>query len=272
MNFPRLPVGKMADEPASAGLSWLGYVAVALGATAVGGTVVAGVRRAARVKAARATFHTLLSAAAGTDARIVITGATSGVGEELAREFSRNPSVSLLLGCRDITRGEQVAAACGNASVVKLDCLDLASVRGFTAEAREFLEAGAGPSVSGLRLVVNNAGVMSAPQEASADGFEPTWATNFMAPFVSTELLASGRQPGSLPPLRVVNVSSRLENRAKLTEETLGLVGNPAAELKKEKKGIRGSAYADSKRAMMLWIAHRAETLAADHNTYVSDE
>ena len=159
LNFPSSQASrKMADEPASAALSWLGYAAVALGATAVGGTVVAGVRRAARVKAARATLHTLLSAAAGTDARIVITGATSGVGEELAREFSRNPSVSLLLGCRDVTRGEQVAAACGNASVVKLDCLDLASVRGFTAEAREFLEAGAGPSVSGLRLVVNNAG------------------------------------------------------------------------------------------------------------------
>ena len=66
-----------------------------------------------------------------------------------------------------------------------------------------------------------------------------------------------------------MNVSSRLEKRAKLTAETLGFVEDPAAELKKEGKGIRGSAYADSKRAMMLWIAHRAEPLAADHNTYV---
>jgi NAD(P)-dependent dehydrogenase (short-subunit alcohol dehydrogenase family) len=82
--------------------------------------------------------------------------------------------------------------------VVKLDCLDLASVRGFTAQARDFLEAGgAGPSASGLRLVVNNAGVMGAPQAASADGFEPSWATNFLAPFASTELLAGGRRPGA---------------------------------------------------------------------------
>ena len=258
----------MADEPGTT-LSWLGYAAIA---TAVGGTVYAGVRRAARVKAARGQLSALLSAGAGNDARVVITGATSGVGEELAREFSLHPAVSLLLGCRDVTAGERLAAACGNASVAKLDCLDLASVKGFTEQAREFLEADAAarPSASGLRLVVNNAGVMSAPQESSADGFEPTWAVNFLAPFAVTELLARGRQPDAQPPLRVVNVSSRLEKRAKLTEQTLGFVENPAAEMKKENKGIRASAYSDSKRAMMLWIANRADTLAADHNTYVS--
>ena len=206
----------MAEDTSGSGLSWLGYVGYALGATVLGGTVFAGTRRAQRVAAARSRLSTLLNSAAGSDARVVITGATSGVGEELAQELSRHPSVSLLLGCRDVKRGEAVASRCGGpgkADVVQLDCLDMASVRGFAVKAQEFLDAdsSSGAPSSGLRLVVNNAGVMSSPLESSADGFEPTWSTNFLAPYLTTELLAAGRQSGSTPPLRVVNVSSRLE-------------------------------------------------------------
>ena len=74
----------MAEDTSGSGLSWLGYVGYALGATVLGGTVFAGTRRAQRVAAARSRLSTLLNSAAGSDARVVITGATSGVGEELS--------------------------------------------------------------------------------------------------------------------------------------------------------------------------------------------
>lgn len=258
--------GASGTEP-----SWPGLVGCALGAAVLGGIALSGSRRARRVAAARGRLSELvLSTASAGDARVVITGATSGVGEELAREFSQHPSVSLLLGCRDIKRGEAVAARCspGQATVAQLDCLDMASVRRFAARAQEFFENDpTGPS--GLRLVVNNAGVMSSPIQSSADGFDPTWATNFLAPFLTTELLAANRNADSSPPLRIVNVGSRLEKRSKLTADMLDLVANPVPELKKPKGGIRASAYSDSKRALMLWIAARAKTLARDHGTYV---
>ncbi len=252
---------------------WSEVVSYALGAAVLGGLALTGSRRARRVASARSRLSELLSTAAPKgDARIVITGATSGVGEELAMEFSHHPSVSLLLGCRDITRGEAVAARCGpgQATVAQLDCLDMSSVRRFAARAQEFLEDTDANAASGLRLVVNNAGVMSCPEQSSADGFEPTWATNFLAPYLTTELLASSRSAQSSPPLRVVNVSSRLEKRSKLTADMLDLVASPAAEQQKPtSEDIRKSAYSDSKRALMLWIAARSKVLAKDHTTHV---
>lgn len=257
-----------ANTPAS---SWAGFIGCALGAAVLGGIAFTGSRRARRVAAARGRLGDLLcTAAAGGNARIVITGATSGVGEELALEFGRHSSVSLLLGCRDTQRGEAVAARCapGQATVAQLDCLDMSSVRRFAAVAHDFLEADT-KGASGLRLVVNNAGVMGSPQQSSTDGFEPTWATNFLAPFLTTELLAASRNAHSSPPLRVVNVGSRLEKRSKLTADMLGLVASPVAELQKPANGIRASAYSDSKRALMLWIAARCKALANGHATHV---
>eukprot|EP01043_Picozoa_sp_COSAG02_P008860 COSAG02_NODE_291_length_25510_cov_9.433828_6_plen_355_part_00 len=261
----------MPGDSSGIGWGWSEAVTYALGAAVLGGAVFTGSRRARRVAAAKSRLSDLLStAAAAGDARVVITGATSGVGEELAMEFGRHPSVCLLLGCRDITRGEAVAARCGpgQATVAQLDCLDMSSVRHFAARAQEFLETDT-KAASGLRLVVNNAGVMSCPEKSSADGFEPTWATNFLTPFHVTELLASSRTVHSSPPLRVVNVSSRLEKRSKLTADMLDLVASPAADQQKSSGAVRNSAYSDSKRALMLWITARSNVLANDHATYV---
>eukprot|EP01047_Picozoa_sp_COSAG01_P005909 COSAG01_NODE_208_length_21996_cov_31.972097_5_plen_232_part_00 len=171
----------------------------------------------------------------------------------------------------------------------QLDCLDFGSVRAFAKEARRFLqsaeprvEAGQGrqhqpmataaAAGGGLRLLVNNAGVMRPPQLASHDGIDPTWQTNFLAPFLLTELLASSWRSGSDgvdnggggPPLRVVNVSSRLESRSKLSVATLDAAATPTERPPHAEKPdggsppVAASAYSDSKRALMLWLAARA--------------
>ena len=251
-----------------AGLTALQCAALGLGAAAALGVAAAAVRRASRVAAARRRLAELM--APYTDARVVITGATSGVGAELARELSRHPSVSVLLGCRDATRGAAVAGRCGagRAEVARLDCLDLGSVRQFAGAAGRFLEAGGAGGAGGLRLLVNNAGVMSAPG-VSADGLEPTWQTNFLAPYLLTELLAAQRGASSAsPPLRVVNVSSRLEKRSALTAASLPLVRAGGA-AKPPAGAKRPSSYSDSKRALMLWVAARSPALAAEHSTHV---
>ena len=118
--FARMPGD--ANTPAS---SWAGFIGCALGAAVLGGIAFTGSRRARRVAAARGRLGDLLcTAAAGGNARIVITGATSGVGEELALEFGRHSSVSLLLGCRDTQRGEAVAARCAlNSHSVVRECI-----------------------------------------------------------------------------------------------------------------------------------------------------
>lgn len=236
----------------------LGTVGLALGGCCC---LAAGARHLRRVAAARRRLRELLGAVAGEDARVVITGATSGIGQELAWQLGRHPSVSLLLGCRDMERGERLfcrsAAAGRPARVAPLELLDPDSVQSFADEAHDFL-AGGGP---GLRLLVNNAGVMKPPaRSGAARGPDPTWQVNFLGPFLLTELLAGRRAAARFgEPLRVVHVSSRLERRSELDAALLEEVG----------KGRPGQhAYSDSKRALMLWTSVRAQSLAFKGNAF----
>lgn len=239
-----------------------------------------GARHLWRVILARRRLRELLGAAAGQDARIVITGATSGIGLELACQLSRHPAVSLLLGCRDTARGERLFRCSSDqrrlfgggkteassssrpqppTRVVLLDLLNPDSVQNFSDEAHDFLTTGA----PGLRMLINNAAIMLPPNDQPAKGPGPTWQTNFLGPFLLTEMLAHRR--GSLTgnatpePLRVVHVSSRLEKRSALDE----------ALLKEVQTGNTGKhAYSDSKRALMLWTSVRAQNLAFKGSTW----
>eukprot|EP00746_Dinoflagellata_sp_MGD_P121448 gnl/MRDRNA2_/MRDRNA2_56620_c0_seq1.p1 gnl/MRDRNA2_/MRDRNA2_56620_c0~~gnl/MRDRNA2_/MRDRNA2_56620_c0_seq1.p1 ORF type:complete len:367 (+),score=52.73 gnl/MRDRNA2_/MRDRNA2_56620_c0_seq1:75-1175(+) len=250
------------------GVSWLGMVGITCGVGTLGVATYAAVRRAARVSTARKRLSELLiDAARGGSVRIVITGATSGVGEELVREFSKHSSVSLLLGCRNVDRATKIVNSLGAASphrVAHLDCLDLGTVRAFTEEAHSFLSDGADIGHStGLRLLVNNAGVMRPPQKTSKEGLDPTWQTNFLAPYCISESLAERWKSaaGHQLPLRIVNVGSRLEKRSRLDEQLLENV--------QKGEGPKQTAYSDSKHAMMLWVAARAPLLSSDAGVWM---
>lgn len=253
-------------SPWASGGSWqrrdLGTLAAALGGCCL---LAAGVRRCRRVAAARRRLQELLRAAAGEDARVVITGATGGIGQELARQFVQHPSVSLLLGCRDVRAGErlfspQSAGKWVRARVAKLELLDLDSVQSFTDDAHDFLAQGK----PGLRLLINNAGVMCPPATGAMSSAMVSWQTNFLAPFLLTELMARRRAAASaLELLRVVHVSSRLERRSKLDQALLKDIeaGGAGEELAQH-------AYTDSKRALMLWTSVRAQGLAFRGGTW----
>jgi NAD(P)-dependent dehydrogenase (short-subunit alcohol dehydrogenase family) len=108
----------------------------------------------------------------------VVTGASSGIGKETARELARM-GASVVMACRSAERGE-------------------ASIRAFAgAVAKSHPE---------LHVLVNNAGMWSARRHLSPDGIELTWATNQLGYFLGTELLLPSLQrPGSA---RIVVVAS----------------------------------------------------------------
>eukprot|EP00428_Durinskia_dybowskii_P018359 CAMPEP_0170214150 /NCGR_PEP_ID=MMETSP0116_2-20130129/6702_1 /TAXON_ID=400756 /ORGANISM="Durinskia baltica, Strain CSIRO CS-38" /LENGTH=365 /DNA_ID=CAMNT_0010464707 /DNA_START=86 /DNA_END=1180 /DNA_ORIENTATION=- len=263
------------------GLGWLGKTCLVLGSTAVGGCCVLVARHIGRVVMARRQLRLLLADVAGEEARIVITGATNGIGLELARQLNRHPAVTLLLGCRDVARAERLfpiarqppaqeepelegtardssaPAPLPKVRIVRLELLDLDSVQNFTDEAHDFLRGGG----VGLRLLVNNAGIMRPPPGSSASGMDATWQTNFLAPFLLTELLARRRATDRVKHVvRVVQVSSRLERRSALSEELL-------AEVARGEPGT--NPYADSKRALMLWTSVRAQSFAFRSSAFV---
>lgn len=133
--------------------------------------------------------------------RILVTGATAGIGKETARALAAMGHEVLVHGrsderCRaavdDIAR--TVAGASCRAEVCDLSSLDAV---------RAWAKALAAEPID---VVIHNAGVWMNEPTVTVDGFETTWAVNHLAPFLLTALLLEPllERPAS----RVINVSS----------------------------------------------------------------
>jgi NAD(P)-dependent dehydrogenase (short-subunit alcohol dehydrogenase family) len=132
--------------------------------------------------------------------RILVTGATGGVGEALAAELVGRGAQVLIHG-----RDHRSLAALGEHLRIPSErrfLADLSSLSRVSELARALTAAGP------LDVLVNNAGVGFGrdrkQREVSAEGFELRFAVNFLAPFVLMELLAAS----GLPQRAVVNVAS----------------------------------------------------------------
>lgn len=151
----------------------------------------------------------------------VVTGATSGIGREVALGLARQGATTVVVG-----RGEgraqrvatEIAQATGNPHVEFLRVDDLAVRQ----EARE-LAAAVLDRYSTLHILVNNAGGYFRRRETTADGLERTFALNVLAPYLLTTLLAP-RLVGSAPS-RVVNVSSGAHRGAQVDFSDLQSAG-----------------------------------------------
>lgn len=143
----------------------------------------------------------------------IVTGASSGIGVEIARALA-SAGASVTLAVRDCDAGRRVADAIvvetGSAVTVEMvDLLSLQSVRRF-AERR-----GDAP----LDLLINNAGLMAPPLTRTEDGFESQMAVNYYAPFLLSELLLPNLM--ATAPARVVIVSSGSHQLAELRLDDL---------------------------------------------------
>jgi NAD(P)-dependent dehydrogenase (short-subunit alcohol dehydrogenase family) len=135
--------------------------------------------------------------------QVVVTGATSGIGREVATRLA-SLGGHVVLVCRDRTRGEAVAseingrAGVERARVMTADTSDQSSIRAFARRYRDTYGA--------LDVLVNNAGVLLPERRTSVDGIELTFATNVLGyHLVTTELLDALK---AAAPSRVVNVAS----------------------------------------------------------------
>jgi NAD(P)-dependent dehydrogenase (short-subunit alcohol dehydrogenase family) len=110
--------------------------------------------------------------------RIIVTGATNGVGLATARELTK-AGAHVIMAVRNLELGAQRAAEMGGkTSVVKLDLADQSSVRAFP-----------GLFEGDVDILVNNAGVIAPRRTETVDGFEITLGTNLLGPFALTNLL-----------------------------------------------------------------------------------
>ena len=139
----------------------------------------------------------------------VITGTTHGIGRVTSRELARAGKTVVML-CRDVTAAaaarDEILRHVPRATVelVHCDLASLASVREAAAAVRR--------NYPRLGLLVNNAGMVSTRHRTSVDGFELTFATNHLGPFLLTALLSDHLDKAA----RIVMVASRIHYRGRL--------------------------------------------------------
>lgn len=143
----------------------------------------------------------------GLDEKIcLVTGASSGVGEAVALELARS-GARVILVCRSAVRGrvslEKIAEAAPGAQV-DLIIADLSLMSEVRRVAQEFQS-----KYRRLDVLVNNAGAMIPERTLTDEGHETTWALNYLAPVLLTELLLGVLGQG--PEGRVINVASNAE-------------------------------------------------------------
>ena len=160
-----------------------------------------------------------------TGKRVIVTGATNGVGLATAAALA-GAGAQVILAVRNTALGRQRAAEIGGStSVVELDLADLASVRAFRVD-------------GDVDILINNAGALTERRTETVDGFETTLGTNFLGPFALTNLL--------LPQVRsqIIIVGSEAHRSATWRPDDLHL---------RRHKWTPMGAYARSKLATMLW-------------------
>jgi len=125
--------------------------------------------------------------------RFLITGATSGIGKESARELVRAGAHVIISG-RNPEKAEQTRKELSSDRVSTL-ILDLADLNSIRKAARELTEE--------IDVLILNAGVMAVPFTKTADDFELQMGTNHLGHFAFAGLIADRITS------RVVSVSSQ---------------------------------------------------------------
>ena len=138
-----------------------------------------------------------------TGKHVLVTGASTGLGEETARALSAH-GAAVTLAVRDLVRGtaaaDRIRSGVPEADLTLRE-LDLASLRSVRRFADGFLS-----DHGSVDVLINNAGVMACPFGTTVDGFELQFGTNHLGHFLLGTLLAPALVAGA--PARLVSLSS----------------------------------------------------------------
>jgi NAD(P)-dependent dehydrogenase (short-subunit alcohol dehydrogenase family) len=176
----------------------------------------------------------------------LVTGATSGIGEATARGLAAVGATVVVVG-RNEERGqaavERIRTSTG-APGLELLLADLSrqdDVRALASQVKDRFDR--------LDVLINNAGVDVGKRSVTADGLELTFAVNYLAPFLLTNLLLDMLEASA--PSRIVNVASSAYRGAQIDFDDL-----------QSERRFGQSAYNNSKLALVLFTYDLARRLA----------
>jgi NAD(P)-dependent dehydrogenase (short-subunit alcohol dehydrogenase family) len=176
----------------------------------------------------------------------LITGANSGIGKATALGLAQI-GATVVMVCRDRARGEEaqreIKTQSGN-DAVDLLLADLSSQQSIRQLADIFRQR-----YTHLHVLINNAGAGFTGRRESVDGVEMTFAVNYLAPFLLTNLLLDVLKNST--PARIINVDSDNHRFVRLDMHDLQL---------KHRYGFL-RAYGRSKLALLLFTYELAHQL-----------
>ena len=177
---------------------------------------------------------------------VLITGADGGIGRETTKAIAKK-GATIVMACIDLTEAQPVYEAIkkesGNTNIemMQLNLASLSAVREFVSQFSQKYQR--------LNVLINNAGIYCTNREETQDGFEKTIGTNYLGPFLFTNLLLPFLT--QVPEGRIINVASNAYFQGKIDLNDL--------HLKKKYHGFK--AYASSKLAIVLFTQELAERL-----------
>ena len=183
---------------------------------------------------------------------VVVTGATSGLGQAFAIDVAARGAKVVLVG-RDSARAEEtrgrIAAAGGDVSVV---LGDVSTVSGARAVATSILEKHAR-----IDVLVNNAGGVFKTPSRTTDGLETTFALNTLAAWVLEKALHGAI---SAARGRVVNVATGFLDSFPIVFD----------QLLEPKKYSGFTQYGRAKQALVMLTVEQAKRHAGEGIAYVA--
>jgi NAD(P)-dependent dehydrogenase (short-subunit alcohol dehydrogenase family) len=185
---------------------------------------------------------------------ILVTGSTSGLGRRVAQELATGGATVLVHGRnreRAETAAQEIREGTGNDRLhfYVADFSSLAQVRRLAEEIERQHER--------LDVLVNNAGIIgTSEREESEDGYELSFAVNYLAHFLLTTLLLPLLRAST--PARVVNVASGAQTAIDFEDVML------------ERRYDPMRAYSQSKLAQVMFTFELAERLTANGESGVT--
>lgn len=176
----------------------------------------------------------------------LITGANAGIGKATALGLARM-GATIVMVSRNQARGEEarkeIQAQSGNNNVHLLQA-DLSSQQSVRQLVQDFQQ-----QFSQLHVLINNAGGYYGRRSETVDGLETTFAVNYLAPFLLTNLLLDTLKASA--PARVINVSSMAHAYGRFNIEDL--------QSRQHYGGMQ--AYGQAKLALILFTYELARRL-----------
>lgn len=179
---------------------------------------------------------------------ILITGANSGIGFATARNLAEQ-GCHIILVCRNEKRGEEarqyIMDATGNREMDLL-VADLSSQQDIRRLAEQVEQ-----HYSKIDVLINNAGGVFGQYQVSEDGFEMTFAVNYLAPFLLSHLLLDKLKVSGSG--RIINIASVMQDKK----------FNPDDAINQTSSSYSGmQAYKTAKTAVLMMTYYMGKRLA----------